>query len=148
LRGRQVIGEGKEQKPAGWATALPHSPKLFGGLDLDKKVTEVAEDIALALKSPNATKLLELIEEWFFSDLDIDFSLKKGEEILWCTFESDAYYYKGKRYQGNFRRFVAKEGSDQIFNEIEHLTKEVYDKEGLKRLVKELAEVYEIMLLA
>lgn len=93
-----------------------------------------------------AERLARLVERWFYSDLDIEFVLKKGRERLYCKFESDVYYYKGKRRRGKRRRFLAIHGSDKIYNEIKHLasTGKYYTKEELMNVIKELDESFEV----
>jgi hypothetical protein len=105
-----------------------------------------AERVADALKPDGKSRLIKLIEQWFYSDLDVDFILIDGEERLYCKFESDAYYVQGKRFNGKHRRFIGVEGSDSICEALKDKFSTVYTKEELINLVCLLAENFEIAL--
>jgi len=105
-----------------------------------------AEEIADALKPDAKVRLIKLIEQWFDSDLDIDFTLIDGEERLYCKFESDAYYWQGRRFSGQHRRFIGIEGSDSICDLLRDEFHTLYTKEELIDLVHLLAENFEISL--
>ena len=104
-----------------------------------------AERIATAIKNPFTIDLINLIEDWFYSDLDIEFVIKDRERKLLCVFESDVYYYEGKRHEGKHRRFVIYEGDNSLFDELEDYTKHLYTKDELIDLVYELASEYELL---
>jgi len=78
--------------------------------------------------------------------LDIQFALKDGNEVLFCTFESDAYYVQGVRYKGDHRRFIGIEGSEEICNFLHDEFMSIYSKEELIDLVHFLSEYFEISL--
>ena len=103
-------------------------------------MTDVAERIADAIKGKPS--LVSLIEEWFYSDLDIGFTLKSGNRKLRCSFESDAYYYNGVRYGGRFRRFIVWDGDDELYGEVEHFTGKLYNKDELIEFARWLEEEY------
>lgn len=105
---------------------------------------------------PFKERLKEIIEDWFHSDLDIQFILKRGREKLLCSFESDAWYehindpergvtVKSVRHGGERRRLIAWEGSDRIYEEITTYLNRLYTKDELLSLVEELNENYQIL---
>ena len=102
-----------------------------------------ARIIADAIKG--VTSLLKLLIDWFYSDLDIEFVIKKGKRQLRCSFESDAYYFEGIRFGGNYRRFILWEGDDELYEELEHLTKKLYNKDELIELVEWLEDEYDVL---
>ncbi|SDG38678.1 hypothetical protein SAMN04244560_02267 [Thermoanaerobacter thermohydrosulfuricus] len=83
----------------------------------------------------------ELIDDWFYSDLDIELKIKKKgrniKDVLIC--ESDAYYYNGKRYNGELRSIYMPLGSpDEIYDEIKDLLGIFYTKIELIEALKEI----------
>ena len=73
-------------------------------------------------------ELKKLIDEWFYSDLDIEFIIIKNNKKLYATLESDVSYYhergpngltiKSTRIDGNKRKleidFATKKGNKLI----------------------------------
>lgn len=101
-------------------------------------------------------KLLQLIDWWFLSDLDIAFGLKKGRQTLWCTFENDAWYehindarrgvtIKSIRHNGSHRRFICVEGSDSIYEQVKQYCHKLYTITELKDVVEDLASNFTII---
>ena len=108
-------------------------------------IEQVADRVSRAIDGQDKTgEVLRTIEDWFYSDLDVQFILRDGEEELLCTLESDCYYFKGKRFKGNHRRFIAVEGSDEIYEDVRHLTQTLYTKQELMDVVNELGWRYEV----
>lgn len=107
---------------------------------------------AIKGKSP----LVNLTERWFYSDLDIEFTLKRGREKLCCKLESDVWYehinnsrgvtVRSIRHNGNHRRFICIEGSDKIFEDVYQYCHILYTKDELIELVRQLEEEYDVIL--
>lgn len=121
-------------------------------------MTGEVERIADSLKGiRDGTKpLIQLVEQWFSSDLDIEFTLKKGKQKFYCKFESDVWYehinnnqgvtVRSIRHNGNHRRFIGIEGSDKIFEDVYRYCHALYTKDELIDLIHQLSEDYRIVL--
>ena len=81
---------------------------------------------------------IELIKTWFYSDLDIQFCLKRDNELALCEFESNVYYehlnrngstYKSTRHKGDKRRFIVIDCSDSFFESLKSWCYTEYDLE-------------------
>ena len=67
-------------------------------------------------------KVENLVRHWFLTDLDVEVKATKNKKSMDLIFESDVYYYNGKRYKGYKRRLdVPNEADDDLYEEIEHL---------------------------
>ena len=99
--------------------------------------------------------LKQLIEYWFYSDLDIEFTLKRGKRKLLCIFESDVWYehindpkrgvtIKSIRHNGDNRRFVVIEGDDHLYEQVKDYCHKLYTKEQLMQVVEELEHNFAI----
>lgn len=96
-------------------------------------------------------KLIESLRNWFYSDLNIVFTLKRGDKELLCKFESGVWYehinrngvtVKSIRHGGKHRRFVVLEGDDNLFEEVKDYCHKLYTLEETERVLKELAESF------
>ncbi|MBS7633315.1 hypothetical protein KEJ15_06840 [Candidatus Bathyarchaeota archaeon] len=99
----------------------------------------------------NKRKLLELIDIWFYSDLEIECELKyKGsKDRALCFFESDVWYehinnsrgvtVKSIRHNGNRRRLVAVESGDDLWEYLRQYCYRLYAIDELNEVVEELA---------
>lgn len=104
------------------------------------------------LKRTETRDLVKLVEDWFYSDLDIEFVLKDGKNRqLTCKFESDVWYEhigsptrRSIRHGGDHRRFVVIEGDDGMCDDVEDRTREEYTKEELLELVEILGDEYTV----
>ena len=111
----------------------------------------------------NGDWLVSLVENWFYSDLDIQFAVKndpdedtiadaihgiKDERAILCSFESDAWYdhtVRGSpRHGGSLRRFTVWEGDDGLYEAVEGLCNVLYDKSEIIDLIHVLDEDYTI----
>jgi len=99
-------------------------------------------------------KLRKLIDYWFYSDLDIEFELKRGKGRLLCLFESDVWYehinnnqgvtIRSIRHKGDHRRFIVVDGDDPLFEEVKDHCHILHTKEELLALVEELEDNFRI----
>lgn len=111
----------------------------------------------------NGDWVVTLIEDWFYSDLDIQFALKrdpdedtiadaihgvKDKRMLLCSLQSDAYYDHTKRgvprYEGGGRFFMVIVGDDVLYEEVKEHCHVLYDKERTINLIEDLDEDYTI----
>ena len=100
-------------------------------------------------------KLRKLIDYWFYSDLDIEFELKRGKGCLLCLFESDVWYehinnnqgvtIRSIRHNGDHRRFIVVDGDDDLFQEVKDHCHILHTKEKLLALVEELEDNFRII---
>ena len=99
--------------------------------------------------------LKELIEYWFYSDLDIEFTLRKGRKELLCIFESDVWYehitdskrdvtIKSIRHKGKHRRFIVVDGDDNLFEKVKSYCYQLYTYEELMDVVGDFEHEYKI----
>jgi len=99
----------------------------------------------------NIKELVETLHDWFYSDLDIVFTLKRGDKGLLCKLESDVWYehinrngitVESIRHGGKHRRFVVMEGDDELFEEVKDYCYKLYTLEETERVLRELAESF------
>ena len=102
--------------------------------------------------------LIKLVEQWFYSDLDIEFALKDKttHQKAICIFESDVYYehindpkrditIKTIRHNGTLRRFIGVECSDYLYGRLKQYCNTTYTLKETLNLIEDLAEQYYIL---
>lgn len=110
----------------------------------------------MAQKLENKISLIDLINTWFYSDLDIDFKIVKGKRIAYCLFESDVCYHhtnnnqgvtvKTFRTKGKHRRFIIIETlfyyrpEDRLYEELKRYCYTDYTLEETISVINQLLD--------
>lgn len=105
-------------------------------------------------------KLREILDRWFYSDLDVELELKhkSNGEKAYCKLESNAYYehindpmrevtIKSVRHGGDKRAFNVIECPDGLFEQLKQYCYTEYTKDETLDLVKELTNDFRIRII-
>ena len=106
-------------------------------------VTEV-DKIVIGIKNEWIGKLISIINRWFNSDAEIGIMIEDGNRKLLCVFESNVFYYKSRRFEGEYRNFVGYKGDNGLYRELKDYCNHLYSKQKMIDLIYELVMKYKV----
>jgi len=74
---------------------------------------------------------IDFIKNWFYSDFNIEIEIINGKQKGLIILENNAYYFEGKRFEGDKRRIIydSENENDKIYDFLERNFKEYFYSE-------------------